>query len=208
MHEPSPASPIASRPARGSAIARAGACLAGLLLLAGCAGSGPVATYDLSLPRGAARQAAGGAQLLVAEPVALQTLEGDRLVVRGEDGSTSFLGGAQWSDRLPRLLQSRLVQSFENAGKAVGRAGTGLTADYVLAADIRFFGVETRAGGAQAAIEISAKVVDNTGRIVASRVFRGAAPLAEVAGPQAATTLDGVMTPMLTEIVRWVGSRA
>jgi cholesterol transport system auxiliary component len=176
----------------------------------GACSTGPaaIATYDLSLPRGAIRQAAGGSQLLVAEPVALQTLEADRIVVRGAEGSVSFLGGAQWADRLPRLLQSRIVQSFENAGKAVGRAGSGLSADYVLGADIRAFGVTTANGIPQVEIELSVKVIDNTGRIVAARVSRSTAPIGQVAGPDAAVALDRVMTPILADIVRWVGNRA
>lgn len=209
MTEHSPACLPRSRPARRPALTLGALALALGGALAGCSsGPSPVATYDLSLPRGAARQATGGAQMLVAEPVALQALEADRIIVRGEDGSITVLGGAQWADRLPRLLQARMVQSFENAGKAVGRAGTGLSGDYVLGADIRFFGVSTANGAAQAQIELTAKIADSTGRIVASRVFRGSAPLTEVSGPQAAVALDGVMTPILADIVRWAGSRA
>lgn len=191
------------------ASARASALVAVMVGLGACStGPAAMATYDLSLPRGAIRQAAGGSQLLVAEPVALQTLEADRIVVRGAEGSVTFLGGAQWADRLPRLLQSRIVQSFENAGKAVGRAGSGLSADYVLGADIRSFGVTTASGTPQVEIELSAKVIDNSGRIVAARVFRSTAPIAQVTGPDAAVALDRLMTPILAEIVRWVGNRA
>ncbi len=35
-------------------------------------------------------------------------------------GSLSFLGGGQWADRLPRLIQTRIIQSLENSG-ACGR---------------------------------------------------------------------------------------
>ena len=100
------------------------------------------------------------------------------------------------------------MQSFENAGKAVGRAGSGLSADYLLGADIRAFGVTTVNGVPQVEIELSVKVIDNTGRIVAARVFRSTAPIGQVAGPDAAVALDRLMTPILAEIVRWVGNRA
>jgi ABC-type uncharacterized transport system auxiliary subunit len=57
-------------------------------------------------------------------------------------------------------------------------------------------------------IELSAKVIDNSGRIVAARVFRSTAPIAQLTGPDAAVALDRLMTPILAEIVRWVGNRA
>ena len=32
-------------------------------------------------------------------------------------GAVSYLGGGQWADRLPRLIQTRLIQSLENANR-------------------------------------------------------------------------------------------
>ena len=43
--------------------------------------------------------------------------EADRIIVREPGGSLSFLGGGQWADRLPRLIQARLLQSLENTGR-------------------------------------------------------------------------------------------
>ncbi|MHB2168854.1 ABC-type transport auxiliary lipoprotein family protein [Alsobacter sp. R-9] len=176
------------------------------LALAGCGSfQSPPETFDLSVPDGARKASPGGRLLVVAEPVALQTLESDRILVRGADGSVSFLPGVQWSDRLPRLLQSRIVQSFENTGRAVGRAGGGLSADVALTSEIRFFGVQTGGGGAQAVVEISGKLVGSDGRIQAQRVFRAAAPLPAVDGRAAAAALDQAMKQVLAEIVRWAG---
>ncbi len=145
--------------------------------LAGCGSfEQPPTTFDLTVPEGARQASPGGRLLVVAEPVALQTLESDRIVVRSADGTVTFLPGVQWADRLPRLLQSRMVQSFENAGRSVGRAGNGLSADVALTSDIRFFGVRTE-GSPQAVVEISAKLVSSDGRIERARVFRAATAL-------------------------------
>jgi cholesterol transport system auxiliary component len=142
----------------------------------------------------------------VAEPVALQAFGSNRIVVKSSDGTISFLGGAQWSDQQPALLQSRIVQTFENYGRAVGRSGNGVAADVVLQSDIRFFGVKAGEG---AAIELSAKLVDGeSGRILAARIFRSGAPIAGSAGPGAAAAIDGAMVRVLDELVRWaIGAR-
>jgi cholesterol transport system auxiliary component len=203
---PLPGSPTISKPGpsrrgalRALALAVAGASLAA------CSGSSPLETFDLSVPPRSRTSSPGGRQLVVAEPVALQPLEADRIMVKSADGSVSYLPGVQWSDRLPRLLQSRLVQTFENDGRAVGRAGNGVAADLVLQSDIRFFGVST-AEGSQAVVEISAKLVDgNSGRIVSARVFRGAQPVGALNGKAAAQALDGVTVRVLQDIVRWAG---
>ncbi|MFO1148448.1 MAG: ABC-type transport auxiliary lipoprotein family protein [Alsobacter sp.] len=184
---------------------RAVAVAAAGLALAACSGSSPLETFDLSVPPRSRTSSPGGRQLVVAEPVALQPLEADRIMVKAGDGSVSYLPGVQWADRLPRLLQSRLVQTFENDGRAVGRAGNGVAADLVLQSDIRFFGIST-VEGSQAVVEISAKLVDgSSGRILSARVFRGAQPVGALNGKAAAQALDGVTVRVLQDIVRWAG---
>lgn len=191
----------AARPRRSRRAAAWSAAGFAALLLAGCSGSTPLETFDLSVPPGSGRPAPRARQVVVAEPVALQALESDRIVVRSQEGTISFVGGVQWADRLPRLLQSRMVQAFENNGRAVGRSGNGVAADVVLQSDIRFFGVSAGEG---ALVELSAKLVDGeNGRILSARVFRASTPLAGVSGPAAAAGLDQAMQRVLGEIVRW-----
>jgi cholesterol transport system auxiliary component len=194
--------PSASSPIRAVCLAVLLTCLG----LAGCA-SAPPTTFDLAVPSTIVRQASGGPQLVIAEPVALQTLDSDRIIVTAADGSVSAVPGAQWSDRLPRLVQTRLVQTFENAGRAVGRAGGPLAAPRTLYSDLRRFGIIT-AGSPQAVVEITAKMVDTQGgRIVASRIFRVAVPVGGVAGREAAAALDQAATKVFADIVRWSAGR-
>ena len=80
-----------------------------------------------------------------------------------------------------------------------------VSADVALTSEIRFFGVQTGGGGAQAVVEISAKLVGSDGRIQAQRVFRAATPLPAVDGRAAAAALDQAMKQVLAEIVRWAG---
>ncbi len=179
--------------------------IATLLAVAACS-SGPTPTaYDLAAPRdvSAPRRAI---QLVVAEPLAIQALASEKIIVKDETGAVSFIGGGQWADQLPRLVQARLIQTFENARgvAAVGRIGDRLTADYQLNSDIRSF--EIRPGTGEAVVEISAKLIaDRTGRVVRSRVFTARVPGSASDAGMAASALDAALSDVLRQIVRWVG---
>jgi cholesterol transport system auxiliary component len=183
------------------------AALVVLLALAGCGAtvSSPV-TFDLSVPAGRALSSAGRSQLLIADPTALQALSSDRIVVT--TGPTiSYLGGAQWSDQLPTLVQARLITSFENSGRAVARPGGGVSADYTLNLNLRRFEI---ASGEQpeAVVEISAAIVSlRDGRIAAARVFTNAVPVATVSARDGAPALDQAAAAVFGDIVRWVAGR-
>src|SRR5580693_5879628 len=146
--------------------------------LSACGGGPPPATFDLSQPETAARKALHvQRQFVVTEPIAVQPLDSDRVLVRRPDGALATLAHAQWSDRLPRLVQARIVQAFENAG-AVGRVGVSggqITPDVTLDVEIRVFEVD--AGAGQGKIELATKLVGAvSGRTVAARVFEANAP--------------------------------
>jgi cholesterol transport system auxiliary component len=175
---------------------------------AACMSSTPATTYDLTAPRQGARS--GGAlagQLAIAEPVSIQALEAERIIVKDASGAVSFLGGGQWADRLPRLVQARLVQTFENGSRiqAVARSGDRIVADYQLTTDIRAFQIESATG--EAVVEISARMIqDRTGRILGSRIFASRVPVGSVNAANAAQALDRALSNVLTEIVQWVGT--
>ena len=202
---------MSSPPHRPSCVA-GNACRFALLVsaslaLAGCGGGPPPVTFDLSQPEITARRALHAKrQFVVTEPVAVQPLDSDRVLVRRPDGSLATLAHAQWSDRLPRLVQARIVQAFENAG-AVGRVGVSggvITPDVTLDVEIRLF--ELDAGAGQGKIELAVKLVDAvTGRTVAARLFR-ADIAGETEGPAAAGTLDRALGRILNEITRWASA--
>jgi cholesterol transport system auxiliary component len=183
------------------------AALVALLALAGCGStvSAPV-TFDLTVPAGRALSSAGRSQILIADPTALQALSSDRIVVT--TGPTiSYLGGAQWSDQLPTLVQARLVTSFENSGRAVARPGSGVSADYSLNLNLRRFEI-TSGEQPEAVVEISAAIVSQRdGRITAARVFTSAVPVATVSARDGAPALDQAATTVFGEIVRWATGR-
>src|SRR5262249_36759285 len=55
--------------------------------------------------------------------------------------SVDYFAGAAWTERAPSLVQSLLVESFENTGKiaAIDRESLALRADFVLGLDLRDF---------------------------------------------------------------------
>ncbi|AMJ59171.1 ABC-type transport auxiliary lipoprotein family protein [Bosea sp. PAMC 26642] len=176
---------------------------AGAVLLAGCSGPTPT-TYDLSAPRDFGR-VGGGAALVVAEPTTVQTLDSDRVIVKDSSGALSFAGGAQWADRVPKLVQTRLIQTFENGSRlgSVARPGERIVPELQLNTDIRAFNIDTATGSA--VVEITAKLVgDRTGRVQRARLFTACVPATAGDGGAAAQALDRALSQVLVEIVRWV----
>lgn len=196
-----------SRLADGARLRAALALAAALIALGGCGGGGPPLTFDLAALPGAARPGGAGRSIVVLEPVGLQPLEADRIIVREPSGSLSFLGGGQWADRLPRLIQTRLIQSLENSGRlrSVTRPTDKVISEYQLVSEIREFDVA--AGSGEAVVDISAKIIsDKTGKIAAARVFTARVPIAKVEPSSAALGLDKALGQVLAEMVRWVNS--
>jgi cholesterol transport system auxiliary component len=176
-------------------------------LAAGCSSSSSVTNFDLSAPRQVRAGSSAVGQIVVAEPGSVQPLEGDRIIVKEANGSVSSIGGGQWADRLPRLIQSRLIQTFENSSglRAVARPGGGVTPDFQLTSELRAFQVDASTG--QAVVEMSVKLVqDRSGRIASTRVFTGRVPVGTIDAANAAQALDRALSIVLLDIVRHVGS--
>ena len=189
---------------------RFGAALAAALVLGACSSSKPPQTFDLNAPARLQGSGAMRGNLVVAEPVAVATLDGQRIVVKPNAGEVTYLPDAQWSDRLPKLVQSKIIEAYENSGKltSVGRPGDRLTVDFQLISEIRSFEIDAATG--QARVEISAKIVnDKTGKIAAASVFSATRPVGgAIAGGAATSALDEALGDVLADIVAWRGRRA
>lgn len=183
------------------------------LSLPGCAMLGlgskeAPAAFDLTAPKPVSRVGAIRGQLVIPEPTAGAALETERIVVRPEPGQVATLGGAQWSERLPRLVQARVLQAFENSGRlrAVGRPGEGIAGDDQLVLDVRAFQLSVMPSPV-GEVEIAAKIVDSqSGRIIAGRIFRASSPAAGTDGPQAVAAIDAAFRDVTAQLIRWVTS--
>lgn len=180
-------------------------------LLAGCAalgGTGEVLdTYDLVAPATvSAAPVRRGTQVLIAEPVAVRALDSQNIVVETAPFTIEYLGGAQWGDRLPRLVQSRLAEAFEGADRfaGVGLPGQGLAIDYQVVTDIRSFGIDLNAGVAE--VDIAVKLLnDRNGVIVSDRAFQASVPVSSSGDSDTyVRALNAAFADVSARIVTWV----
>ncbi|MBB3399264.1 MULTISPECIES: ABC-type transport auxiliary lipoprotein family protein [unclassified Rhizobium] len=178
-----------------------------LPLLAGLAGCGTAAkndTYDLSASATGSGPAAKGRQILVQQPTALKAIDSEQIVIRVAPSQIQYLSKAQWGDKLPRMVQAKLVEAYENSGKlgGVGVPGQGLAIDYQLVTDIRSFEIDTT-GGSRAVVEISAKILnDRNGSVRAQKVFRQEVS-AGGSNDGLVKGLDRAFAGVSAEIVNW-----
>ncbi len=174
-------------------------------LTGGGAANAAQVVYDLTAPtQFAAIAGAPRGQLIVAEPTALIALETRKFLIRPNPSDEPTFAKAEWSDNAPKLLQAKIIQTFENAGlsKTVSRPAEGLVADRQLALDIRKFQIST-SPEPMAEIEFAAKIMSDNGRIVEAKVFHATVPAKEMNASSAATALDEAFGKSATELVIW-----
>jgi cholesterol transport system auxiliary component len=178
------------------------------LLLAGCGtsltGSKPAALDTVTLSAASLDKTAARfkAQILIAEPKALKIYDSQNIVVSTSATGLEYLGGAQWADRLPSLVQVKLAEALQNAGFAgVGLPGQGLAIDYQLISEIREFSIRTD-GSDRARVAIFVKLLnDRNGDVVASRLFEAETAVSSGQYPAA---LDAAFTLVSNDIVVWL----
>jgi cholesterol transport system auxiliary component len=175
------------------------------LMLAACGGA-PPATFDLNAAHDFSGMHEGSGSLAVLEPSASMPFASERIVMRTAPEAVAYLKGAQWADELPRLIQARLIDSFENAHalRAVGRPG--LVANWSLQTEVRRFEADVTNG--QARIEISANLLTANGHIVTSKVFSAQVPAPKDDATTVTAALDQALTSVLHQIVLWVAPKA
>ena len=148
------------------------------------------------------------AQVAVAEvgaPVAFQT---QRIMSRTGPDSPLTLGEAQWTDGTPKLIQLKLVETFENAhlGGSVSLPLDSGAPDFQLKIELHRFEIDLAAR--EAAVELSARLVGKDGRVAAAKMFRGAAECSVGDGQAAAQALSGAFAQVAKEVVAWTAGAA
>jgi phospholipid/cholesterol/gamma-HCH transport system substrate-binding protein len=143
-------------------------------------------------------------RLLVLEPTALALIDAERVRITGAVSGQTDLAQIRWPDILSKVLQTRIVQSFENAGYtgAVPRTMEDVQADNRLMTNVRAFEVDVERE-AVARVEIAAKILDPDGAVVAARIFRGSQQRGEETVEAAMEILDATSRGVLGELVVW-----
>lgn len=190
------------------------AALAGLLfLVAGCSvelpGSQPPPRLFSLTPKNtfAPDLPAAQWQLAVESPIAEAGLNTARVALRRTPLTLEYFERASWIDTAPHMVQTLLVQSFENSGRivAVARQSVSLRADYSLITELREFQAEYGdAPTPDAHVRITAKLVKMPQRTIIATTS------AEYRIRAEGTALDDIMTAFdeslgktLKRIVEW-----
>lgn len=172
-------------------------------------GGGPAApppvVYDLMAARSFPPGVKAPAGLLaVAEPTATIVFDTQKFLVRPSEAEGPSFANAKWSDNLPKLIQAKVIQSFENAGllRSVTRPSEALTTDYQLQIDIRTFQL-TVAAEPTADVEFAAKLLGKNGKIISASVFRASVPAKAADAAAAAAALNEAFGKTAVELVVW-----
>lgn len=180
--------------------------------LAGCFGLGAVApvTYDLNPGALGAVPRRSNRTIVVREPATIATYDTQRIVVRQPGGVLSYLSDSQWSDTLPLLVQTRMLQAFRDAGITnIGRPTDPIALDTILSTDIRAFELDTTTGVPLARVDLSIQLVDDgTRNVMASQTFTAEMPSASLEQPAVVAALNAALDGLLREIVSWTAARA
>jgi phospholipid/cholesterol/gamma-HCH transport system substrate-binding protein len=178
--------------------------IAGLEKMTGGGAPAQKITYDLHAPQdlGPATKIIKG-QLAIPEPTAVAMLETQRMLfspVKDYPDFADFL----WADSIPKLLQARLIDCFENydIAHAPLRAADVGQADSQLLIDVRRFRIATDSGP-QAEIALSARLVDKNGKVIASRLFEDSQKIDQIEPAAAVAAFNEVFGRIAKELLGW-----
>ena len=159
--------------------------------------------YDLTAPSVAPLDRAPDGQMVVADPIVPVVLDTQRILVTTNGDEPAGMDDAQWADSIPKLVQAKIIESFEKAGYSrVGRPADGITADYQLLVEIRRFQVSP--SQQTATIALSIKMVGEGGRIVDAKVIETSAHTSEMNAASVAAAVNEAFGKAMIELVRWV----
>ena len=147
-------------------------------------------------------------QLVVDEPLASGGLNIDRIALRHSPTELKYFARARWTERAPRMVQTLMVESFENSGAivAVGRKAIGLRSDYNLITELREFQAEyfKSDGVPTVRVRLNAKLVKQPRRaIVASRTFESTIKSEGKAMRDVIRAFDQALGKVLRHTVEW-----
>lgn len=180
--------------------------LAGLERFAG-GGKGKPGIYNLpALSAAPACAEPTRALLVVPEPASPMAFNSDKVVIVGDPPEEFPFEKAQFTDNIPSVVQSKIIESLEGSGciGAVTRPLDTLEPSDQLQAEIRQFAVVLKPEP-RADVEIAIKLVSAEGKIEGSRIFHESVPLAAIDAPSAVAALDGAFLKVLSEAVPWIG---
>ena len=166
----------------------------------------PKSSFDGDLPHVTA-------QLVVEEPTAASSVNTDRIAVKPNFFQVEYFPQARWVDRAPLMVQTRLVESFENTDKvtSVGRQAIGLSSDYTLVSELREF--QARVGPGEdgpisVLVRLNVKIVkEPQGLIIASQSFGQNIPVESDSMLDIVAAFDRALGETMEDGVEWTVRR-
>jgi phospholipid/cholesterol/gamma-HCH transport system substrate-binding protein len=178
--------------------------VAGLERMTGATAPPPKITYDLHAPGnfGPPGKTIKG-PLAIPEPTAVAMLETQRILFSPPKEYPGF-ADALWADSIPKLLQARLIEGFENYDLAHAPLRTTDIgqADFQLLIDVRRFRVVADSAPA-AEIGLSARIVDKNGKVIASRLFDESQKFDKVEPAAAVAAFDDAFGRLSKAMIAW-----
>ena len=161
------------------------------------------ALYDLSLPLlNVDLSKLPQKALVVADPTTVATLDTQRLLIKSAQGEFSPQA-VQWPDTIPKLLQKRVLQSFDKAGYrfATGPNDTP-TPDFQLLIDIDAFQI-TEAPQPMADIALAVRLLSFDGKVIDRAMIAGRAPAASTDPQQAVAAMNEAFAQAVSALLAW-----
>jgi len=178
--------------------------VAGLERMTGVTSPPPKITYDLrALQNPGAPGKTIDVQWAIPEPTAVAMLETQRFLFSPAQEYPGF-AEAMWADALPKLIQARLIESFENydiAHAPLRMTDIGQT-EFQLLIDVRQFRIAIESGPA-AEISLSARIVDKNGKVIASRLFEEREKFANVTPAEAVSAFSEAFGRTAKNVITW-----
>lgn len=169
-------------------------------------------TYELTPLTGSGSRAGNGPVLYVVEPSGSAAFQSDRIVVKPSPMQVTFLPDARWVETTPLLFQRLLRQSLVNSGRFgfVSSDPAGPVSDYSVVSDILAFEVNvgsTDTGAYSVSVQVGVSLVrDSDQRVLASRRFDSATPIADVEALTVVSGFEAANQAALREIADWIVS--
>lgn len=161
----------------------------------------PKSTYPANLPH-------RSVQLLVDVPFAPAGLDVSRIALSRSAVSIDYFADSEWTDRAPLLIQTALLQSFENsrALNAIDRESVGLRADFILKTEIRHFEAvyDSSNGPPEIWVALNVRLVNPATReVVAQTSFERRERASANDVPSIVVAFNDALGGVLRDIVVW-----
>jgi phospholipid/cholesterol/gamma-HCH transport system substrate-binding protein len=163
----------------------------------------PKTIYDLKIPHDfASPKKPLNEQLVMPTPTAILQLDTQRFLLAPNKDLPGF-SNAQWADSIPKMLQVKLIQSFENYDVAhAPLRSDNPGGNFQLLVDVRSFQINTD-DELTAEIGFSARILNKDGQVVASRLFQQRKKLDKPDPASAVAAFNDAFANAATDLITW-----